>query len=130
MKRRSPRRRSRSSRTSTFHRPSFSISRFSTSARSTSICIANPSCARISRAVCAYNAADTLEDCLSSLDNLTYPDFEVILVNDGSRDATGDIGRRHSRVRVTEVPNAGLSAARNVGLAEATGDILAYTDAD
>jgi len=85
---------------------------------------------RVSVVVCAYNAADTLEDCLSSLDNLTYPDFEVILVNDGSRDATSDIGRRHSRVRMIEVPNAGLSAARNVGLAEATGDIVAYTDAD
>ena len=85
---------------------------------------------RVSVVVCAYNAADTLEDCLSSLDALTYPDFEVILVNDGSTDATGEIARRHSRVRVIEVPNAGLSAARNVGLAEATGEIVAYTDAD
>ncbi len=85
---------------------------------------------RVSVVVCAYNAADTLEDNLTSLDNLTYPDYEVILVNDGSRDATGEIGRRHSRVRVVDVPNAGLSAARNVGLAEATGEIVAYTDAD
>ena len=85
---------------------------------------------RISVVVCAYNAADTLEDNLTSLDNLTYPDYEVILVNDGSRDATGEIARRHPRVRLIEVPNAGLSAARNVGLAEATGDIVAYTDAD
>src|SRR5438552_9043967 len=85
---------------------------------------------RVSVVVCAYNAADTLEDCLSSLDNLTYPDYEVIVVNDGSRDATPDIARRHSRVRLIEVPNAGLSAARNVGLAEATGEIVAYTDAD
>ena len=85
---------------------------------------------KVSVVVCAYNAADTLEDCLTSLDQLTYPDYEVILVNDGSRDATGDIGRRHARVRVVDVPNAGLSAARNVGLAEARGDIIAYTDAD
>ncbi len=85
---------------------------------------------RVSVVVCAYNAADTLEDNLTSLDNLTYPDYEVILVNDGSRDATGDIARRHSRVRLIEVPNGGLSAARNVGLAEATGEIVAYTDAD
>jgi GT2 family glycosyltransferase len=85
---------------------------------------------RVSVVVCAYNAADTLEDCLTSLDNLTYPDFEVVVVNDGSRDGTGDIARRHSRIRVIDVPNAGLSAARNVGLAEATGDIVAYTDAD
>ncbi len=85
---------------------------------------------KVSVVVCAYNAADTLEDCLASLDRLTYPDYEVILVNDGSRDATGDIGRRHARVRVIDVPNAGLSAARNVGLAEARGEIIAYTDAD
>jgi O-antigen biosynthesis protein len=85
---------------------------------------------RASVVVCAYNAADTLEDCLSSLDRITYPDFEVILVNDGSCDATAEIGRRYARVRVVDVPNAGLSAARNVGLAEATGEIVAYTDAD
>ncbi len=85
---------------------------------------------RVSVVVCAYNAADTLEDCLASLDRLTYPDYEVILVNDGSSDGTRDIARAHPHVRVIDVPNAGLSAARNVGLAEATGEIVAYTDAD
>jgi O-antigen biosynthesis protein len=85
---------------------------------------------RVSVVVCAYNAADTLEDNLASLERLTYPDYEIILVNDGSRDRTGDIGRAHPRVRVIDIPNGGLSAARNVGLAEATGDIVAYTDAD
>ncbi len=85
---------------------------------------------RVSVVVCAYNAADTLEDNLTSLERLTYPDYEIILVNDGSRDATADIARRHSRVRVIDIPNGGLSAARNVGLAEATGEIVAYTDAD
>src|SRR6185369_7870574 len=85
---------------------------------------------RVSVVVCAYNAADTLEDNLSSLERLTYPDYEVILVNDGSRDATGEIARRYPGVRVIDIPNGGLSAARNVGLAEATGEIVAYTDAD
>ena len=85
---------------------------------------------RVSVVVCAYNAADTLEDNLASIDKLTYPDFEIIVVNDGSRDATGDIARRHPRVRLVEIPNSGLSAARNVGLAEATGEIVAYTDSD
>ena len=85
---------------------------------------------RVSVVVCAYNAADTLEDNLRSLERLTYPDYEIILVNDGSKDATGEIGRRHPRVRVIDTPNQGLSAARNVGLAEATGEIVAYTDAD
>ncbi len=85
---------------------------------------------RVSVVVCAYNAADTLADCLTSLDELIYPDVEVIVVDDGSRDATGDIARGYSGVRVIEVPNGGLSAARNVGLAAATGEIIAYTDAD
>jgi GT2 family glycosyltransferase len=85
---------------------------------------------RVSVVVCAYNAADTLEDNLCSLEKLTYPDYEIILVNDGSKDATGQIGRNHPRVRVIDIPNGGLSAARNVGLAEATGAIVAYTDAD
>jgi GT2 family glycosyltransferase/DNA-binding beta-propeller fold protein YncE len=85
---------------------------------------------RVSVVVCAYDAAATLEDCLGSLDALTYPDYEVILVNDGSRDRTGEIGRSHPGVRVIDIPNGGLSAARNVGLAEATGEIVAFTDAD
>jgi cellulose synthase/poly-beta-1,6-N-acetylglucosamine synthase-like glycosyltransferase/DNA-binding beta-propeller fold protein YncE len=85
---------------------------------------------RVSVVVCAYNASDTLEDCLTSLEALTYPDVEIILVNDGSRDRTSAIARQHARVRVIDIPNGGLSAARNVGLAHATGEIVAYTDAD
>ncbi len=85
---------------------------------------------KVSVVVCAYNAADTLEDNLSSLERLTYPNFEIILVNDGSRDRTSEIGHSHPRVRVIDIPNGGLSAARNVGLANATGEIVAYTDAD
>ncbi|HZY07967.1 MAG TPA: glycosyltransferase, partial [Ilumatobacteraceae bacterium] len=84
---------------------------------------------KVSIVICAYNAADTLDDCLDSLGRLNYPDFEVIVVNDGSRDATGDIARRYP-VRLIEVPNGGLSAARNIGLSAATGEIVAYTDAD
>jgi cellulose synthase/poly-beta-1,6-N-acetylglucosamine synthase-like glycosyltransferase/sugar lactone lactonase YvrE len=85
---------------------------------------------RVSVVVCAYNAADTLEDNLTSLERLTYPDFEIILVNDGSRDRTGEIAHAHARVRVIDIPNGGLSAARNVGLTASTGEIVAYTDAD
>jgi GT2 family glycosyltransferase/sugar lactone lactonase YvrE len=85
---------------------------------------------RVSVVVCAYNAADTIGECLGSLGALTYPDFEILLVNDGSTDGTGDLGRRFDRVRVIDIPNGGLSAARNVGLHEATGEIVAYTDAD
>jgi GT2 family glycosyltransferase len=85
---------------------------------------------RVSVVVCAYNAADTLEDNLTSLERLTYPDYEIIVVNDGSKDNTPEIARRHPLVRLVDTPNQGLSAARNVGLAEARGEIVAYTDAD
>jgi GT2 family glycosyltransferase len=85
---------------------------------------------RVTVVVCAYNAEATIEDCLASLERLTYPDFEILLVNDGSRDRTGAIAHAHPRVRVIDTANAGLSAARNVGLAQATGEIVAYTDAD
>lgn len=85
---------------------------------------------RVSVVVCAYNAAATIGECLASLAALTYPDYEVIVVNDGSTDGTGEIARRFPGVRVIDVPNGGLSAARNVGLHEAQGEIVAYTDAD
>ena len=85
---------------------------------------------KVSVVVCAYNAADTIDECLTSLDKLTYPDTEVIVVDDGSRDATADIVKGYSGVRIVELTNGGLSTARNAGLAAATGEIIAYTDAD
>jgi GT2 family glycosyltransferase len=85
---------------------------------------------KVSVVVCAYNAADTIDDCLRSLSALTYPNAEIIVVNDGSRDATGEIARRYPKAQVIEVPNGGLSAARNIGMRAATGEIIAYTDAD
>ena len=85
---------------------------------------------KVSVVVCAYDAAHTIDDCLASLAALTYPDVEIIVVNDGSRDATAALGRRHAEVRVIDVPNGGLGAARNAGLTAAIGEIVAYTDAD
>ncbi len=86
---------------------------------------------KVSVVVCAYNAEDTLEDCLSSLEKLTYPNYEVILVNDGSKDTTPEIARAHPSAQTIDVyPNAGLSNARNVGAHAASGEIVAYCDAD
>jgi GT2 family glycosyltransferase len=84
---------------------------------------------RVSVVICAYNAASTLEDNLSSLAQLDYPNYEVIVVNDGSTDKTPEIASRYP-FRMISVPNGGLSAARNLGLNAATGEIVAYTDAD
>ncbi len=86
---------------------------------------------RVSVVVCAYNGGRTLAQCLDSLERLDYPDYEVILVDDGSTDDTAAIAARFPDVRlVRHAKNAGLSASRNAGLRAATGGIVAYTDAD
>jgi GT2 family glycosyltransferase len=79
--------------------------------------------------VCTYNDASTLRDCLEGLTEQSYAEYEVIVVNDGSTDETGDIAREFD-VRLIETENQGLSRARNTGLAAATGDIVAYVDGD
>jgi GT2 family glycosyltransferase len=88
----------------------------------------------VSVVICAYNAADTIGECLASLESLDYDDFDVIVVNDGSKDATGAIAHGwadgHVRRRVIDIENGGLSRARNIGLEHASGAIVAYTDAD
>ncbi len=85
---------------------------------------------RVSVVVCSYNAERTMEACLASLEKLNYPDYEVIVVNDGSTDRTLEIAERFSYCRIISQPNKGLSAARNVGAAASTGEIVAYTDSD
>ncbi len=80
--------------------------------------------------VCSYNGASTVEACLKSLDRLNYPDYEVVFVDDGSKDNTQEIVRRFKRVRNIRQANHGLSFARNVGLHAARGDIVVYTDSD
>jgi O-antigen biosynthesis protein len=84
---------------------------------------------RASVVVCAYNAQATLAETLDGLTELEYPDYEVIVVDDGSTDATESIARRYD-VRLISTANHGLSAARNAGLAESTGEIVAFIDAD
>lgn len=85
---------------------------------------------RISVVVCSYNGARTIRDCLEGLRGLAYPSFEVIVVNDGSADATPDIVREYPEFQLISTANRGLSAARNTGYLAATGDIVAYTDDD
>jgi glycosyltransferase involved in cell wall biosynthesis len=80
--------------------------------------------------VCAYNAGDTLDECLRHACALDYPDLEIIVVDDGSTDDTAEIARRHPRARLVTIEHAGLSVARNAGLDAATGDLIAYLDAD
>jgi O-antigen biosynthesis protein len=80
--------------------------------------------------VCSYNGAPTLRGCLEALEKLEYPDFEIIVVDDGSKDNTQDILRNFPTVKNIRQENKGLSVARNVGAAAASGEIIAYTDSD
>jgi GT2 family glycosyltransferase len=85
---------------------------------------------RVSVVVCSYNSERTMEACLASLAALDYPDYEVIVVNDGSTDRTLEITEGFPFCRIISQPNKGLSVARNVGAEAATGEIVAYTDSD
>jgi O-antigen biosynthesis protein len=90
-----------------------------------------PKTRKISVVVASYNGERTLEACLESLEKLNYPDYEIILVDDGSNDATPQIASKHPRIRYfRHEQNLGLSTARNTGIAAATGEIVAFTDAD
>jgi GT2 family glycosyltransferase len=88
-----------------------------------------PDLPRISVVVCTYNGGRTIAECLGACARLRYPNFEVIVVNDGSTDGTADVVRQFD-VRLINTPNHGLSHARNVGLRAATGEIIAYVDDD
>jgi hypothetical protein len=87
----------------------------------------NPS---ISVIVCTYNGGATLHACLTSLKCLSYPNYEVLLIDDGSVKEVCDIARDFPNVRYIRQEHAGLSVARNLGAARAFGDIVAYTDDD
>lgn len=84
---------------------------------------------KVSVVVCTYNGAHTIGACVEALLALDYPDYEVIVVDDGSRDGAG--ARASScGVRVISTPNRGLSAARNTGVAASCGSVIAFCDDD
>src|SRR5262249_17418386 len=84
---------------------------------------------RISVIICTHNGLRTIRDCCEGILRLEYPDFEVIVVDDGSTDNTAAIVEEYG-FRIIRTKNCGLSSARNTGLAAATGKIVAYIDDD
>jgi GT2 family glycosyltransferase len=84
---------------------------------------------RISVVVCTYNGHRTIRQCFEGLQKLDYPNFEVIVVDDGSTDPMTETAEEYS-FRLIRTENHGLSNARNIGLEAATGEIVAYIDDD
>lgn len=90
--------------------------------------------AKVSVIVPIYNSEKFISECIESVINQTYKDFELILVDDGSRDSSGEICKKFelkdSRIRYIYKNNGGVSSARNEGLKYARGQYVAFVDSD
>lgn len=88
----------------------------------------------ISIIVPVYNAENTLYRCVDSILQQTFTDWELLLIDDGSKDSSGDIcdeyARKDSRIRVFHKENGGVSSARNLGLDNAKGEWITFVDSD
>jgi glycosyltransferase involved in cell wall biosynthesis len=85
---------------------------------------------RISFVMPAFNAQETVGAAISSVLEQTHRGFELVVVDDGSSDATGSIAAGFPEVRLVRQENAGVAAARNRGIEEASGELIAFCDAD
>ena len=90
--------------------------------------------AKISIIVPVYNTAKYLERCVDSIVAQTYTDWELLLIDDGSTDRSGDICDRYAasdpRIQAFHKPNGGLTSARNHGLERASGEWITHIDSD
>jgi glycosyltransferase involved in cell wall biosynthesis len=88
----------------------------------------------VSIIVPAYNVASEIEDCIRSVQLQTYGQWELLVVNDGSKDNTAavveNLAEEDSRIRLINQDNGGVSKARNTGLSEAQGEYIAFLDGD
>lgn len=89
---------------------------------------------KISIIVPVYNVEAYLERCIESILSQTYTNFELLLIDDGSTDASGylcdQLALRDKRIRVIHKENGGLSAARNTGIDHASSDLIGFIDSD
>ena len=88
----------------------------------------------ISIVVPAYNAAGVIGRCIDTVLRQTYPDFELLIIDDGSTDETAEIAAakaaQDARIHLIRQENAGVSSARNTGIAAASGELLCFIDCD
>ena len=89
---------------------------------------------KVSVIIPVYNVKPYLERCVQSVLGQTYKDIEMILVDDGSTDGSGqlcdELAAKHGQIRVIHQENQGLSVARNVGIRHAVGEYIAFIDSD
>ena len=81
-----------------------------------------------------YNSSDYITETLTKLEKQTYPNFEIVIVNDGSKDNTSSVlreyGLTHSRLIIINKENGGVSSARNTGIRKAQGQFICFMDDD
>ena len=89
---------------------------------------------KISIVVPVYNVEQYIDQCITSLIGQLYTNLEILLVDDGSSDRSGNIcdeyALKDSRIKVFHIKNSGQSTARNVGIDNATGEYIAFVDSD
>ena len=85
---------------------------------------------RVSVLIPTYNCARFLPDAIESVLAQTFQDFEIIVVDDGSTDDTAQVVSRYPQVRYILKEHSGISASRNAAVSAATGEIVAFLDAD
>lgn len=88
----------------------------------------------ISIIIPVYNAEKYLNACIDSVLKQTYSNIEIVLINDGSKDSSGDICNQYqskdSRIKVVHLENRGVSRARNIGIEVCKGDYICFIDSD
>lgn len=81
-----------------------------------------------------YNSSDYITETLTKLEKQTYPNFEIVIVNDGSKDNTSNVLREYgltrSRLIILNKENGGVSSARNTGIRKAQGQFICFMDDD
>lgn len=84
----------------------------------------------VSVIVTALNEADYISHTIESLLNQDYRNYEILIVDNGSKDGTADIVKQYPAVRLIEIKEHNISKGRNAGIKSAMGEIVAFTDAD
>lgn len=87
---------------------------------------------KVSIIITAYNAKKTIERCLNSILETDYDDYEIILINDGSKDKTEEVVQLFAsdKIKYYYKENTGVADSRNVGIMQAKGDYIAFVDSD